>query len=110
MAPCAHGTARAPARPPFDPWTYTYDYPVLPVSSSADDEYKQLDVFEMGADGAFTMQNSIPLTAKPQSVAQGPEGTPAFGFLAVALDNKNRGTGKLSCHPYQQRLLSMTSL
>lgn len=48
----------------------------------------------MGADGSFTMQNSIPLTAKPQNVAQGPEGTPAFGFLAVALDNKNRGTGK----------------
>ena len=109
MAPCAHGTARAPARPPFDPWTYTYDHPV-PVSSSADDLNQQLDVFEMGADGAFTMQNSILLTAKPQSVVQGPEGTPAFGFLAVALDNGNRGTGKLSCHPYQQRLLSTTSL
>ena len=109
MAPCAYGTARAPARPPFDPWTYTYDHPV-PVSSSADDLNQQLDVFEMGADGAFTMQNSILLTAKPQSVVQGPEGTPAFGFLAVALDNGNRGTGKLSCHPYQQRLLSMTSL
>ena len=109
MAPCAHGTARAPARPPFDQWTYTYDHPV-PVSSSADDLNQQLDVFEMGADGAFTMQNSILLTAKPQSVVQGPEGTPAFGFLAVALDNGNRGTGKLSCHPYQQRLLSMTSL
>ena len=64
----------------------------------------------MGADGSFTMQNSIPLTANPQNVAQGPKGTPAFGFLAVALDNGNRGTGKLSCHPYQQRLLSMTSL
>ena len=109
MAPCTHGSARAPARPPFDPWTYTYDHPV-PVSSSADDLNQQLDVFEMGADGAFTMQNSILLTAKPQSVVQGPEGTPAFGFLAVALDNGTRGPGKLSCHPYQQRLLSMTSL
>ena len=90
---CSLRTRHAPARPPFDPWTYTYDHPV-PASSSADDENKQLDVFSMGADGSFTMQNSIPLTAKPQNVAQGPEGTPAFGFLAVALDNKNRGTGK----------------
>ena len=109
MAPCAHGTARAPARPPFDPWTYTYDHPV-PVSSSDDDLKQQLDVFEMGADVAFKKQNSILLTATPQSGGQGPEGTPAFGFLAVALDNGNRGTGKLSCHPYQQRLISMASL
>lgn len=70
--------------------TYISEYNYALVANAA---MRQLDAFKMGSDGSFSLVASFWFSddEAPQSVAVGPPHTPAWGFVAVALDNQNRG-------------------
>lgn len=70
--------------------TYISEYNYALVANAA---MRKLDAFEMGSDGSFSLVASFRFSddEAPQSVAAGPPHTPAWGFVAVALDNQNRG-------------------